>query len=961
MVARIRRITRPQLGLVLMLGAALVLSCERAHEAIVAPGAPLSPHAATRAVTAGQSAHFYLHGHPGNWTLFMGDRVPASLAAAGEVVFVALSGGDANLGIAHVQTRESATLAAIDALLGAPGSWACAQQTILTHSVLRCAKGTAVSFFLRLPDGAPTGDGYAGRGSMSLLRDGRITSLTAIDGSATYASWSDLTGTVRALVDLEAASQSAPYVEVNTPDTDRTANTGDHPDNFATADAVSAAAATRQWNISWYVDDHTQVLAQNLSQAAHDTKQAAYYAYDSVMGAAGYGYGRYETSTQLWLWRTYLRSTVAVPAGPPTAPAGLTAHAYNSSRVDLAWSSTSPVGASYDVERAPDAGGVAGTYALVASVTSPATSYSNTGLNASTTYWYRVRARNSAGVSDYTAEASAATGVPPLAPSGLSATASSASEIALAWTDNSSDETGFAVERAPDVAGAPGTWSAVATVAANTIAYTNSGLTGGTRYWYRVRTITATDVSAYASAVSATTMTASTVPTGLRATAASATRINLAWTDLPSETGYVIERAPTVGTGPGTFGPLATVAANVVSYADQTGLQPLTRYWYRIASTSVAGTSAFSAAVSATTLDVAPLAPTGLAAQAASFSRITLTWVDNATNETSYAIDRAPDNAGRAGTFKQLLTLPANSTSYSNDGLFGLTRYWYRVRAINNGGNVASATSVSATTPSQAGSRTDFYINAHEDDWMLFSGDVGASSIATAPKVVMLYVTAGDNNQGNTYWRLRETASMTGTDAAIAGQGSWLCATQLVNAHSLQRCTRANVVAYYMRLPDGGRSGDGFQGRGSLAYLRDAVVSSVYELTFNERYTWADVINTVRAVVDLESASQSAPMVEIHAPDPDRTINPGDHSDHWAVGDALVAAAATRSWNFDWYVQYGTQFMPVNLAQPAHDVKQNIFVAYDNVMGRGGFGYLQYDPAYQAWLWRTYLRRVAVP
>ena len=45
---------------------------------------------------------------------------------------------------------------------------------------------------------------------------------------------------------------------------------------------------------------------------------------------------------------------------------------------------------------------------------------------------------------------------PPAAPSGLSATAVSSSQINLSWTDNSSDETGFKLERKT---GAGGTWS----------------------------------------------------------------------------------------------------------------------------------------------------------------------------------------------------------------------------------------------------------------------------------------------------------------------------------------------------------------------------------------------------------------------------------------------------------------------------------------------------------------------
>ncbi len=66
----------------------------------------------------------------------------------------------------------------------------------------------------------------------------------------------------------------------------------------------------------------------------------------------------------------------------------------------------------------------------------------------------------------------------------LSATRVSAGQINLAWTDNTGDESGFHVERSTD---AGKTWSLVATVGANVTAYSNTRLSGGREYAYRVR------------------------------------------------------------------------------------------------------------------------------------------------------------------------------------------------------------------------------------------------------------------------------------------------------------------------------------------------------------------------------------------------------------------------------------------------------------------------------------------
>src|SRR5438132_1539125 len=139
--------------------------------------------------------------------------------------------------------RERAAQAAMDVLIG-PGSWTCANQAIQAHQIWRCVKGGAVAYFMRLPDGAPSGEGYSGRGSMAMLRDGQQATLAALDGSTTYTSWTDFYTTIRAIVDYESNNQAAPFVEVHAPEYDRTANPNDHPDHLATADAVHATAGT---------------------------------------------------------------------------------------------------------------------------------------------------------------------------------------------------------------------------------------------------------------------------------------------------------------------------------------------------------------------------------------------------------------------------------------------------------------------------------------------------------------------------------------------------------------------------------------------------------------------------------------------------------------------------------------------------------------------------------------------
>jgi len=92
--------------------------------------------------------------------------------------------------------------------------------------------------------------------------------------------------------------------------------------------------------------------------------------------------------------------------------------------------------------------------------------------------------------------------IPPSAPTSLSATAASASQIDLSWADNSQNEMGFKVERKAE---SGGTFSQITTVLPNVISYSDTGLGASTAYYYRVRAYNWIDNSSYSNEASATT------------------------------------------------------------------------------------------------------------------------------------------------------------------------------------------------------------------------------------------------------------------------------------------------------------------------------------------------------------------------------------------------------------------------------------------------------------------------
>jgi len=101
-----------------------------------------------------------------------------------------------------------------------------------------------------------------------------------------------------------------------------------------------------------------------------------------------------------------------------------------------------------------------------------------------------VRAYNVDGTSAYTNEVSGTT----LATPSLTATVISTTQINLAWADNSTSEDGYKIERK---IGAAGAYAQIATVAANAVSYSNTGLAANAEYIYRIRAYNASSHSSY--------------------------------------------------------------------------------------------------------------------------------------------------------------------------------------------------------------------------------------------------------------------------------------------------------------------------------------------------------------------------------------------------------------------------------------------------------------------------------
>jgi len=199
------------------------------------------------------------------------------------------------------------------------------------------------------------------------------------------------------------------------------------------------------------------------------------------------------------------------PAGPiPNVPSDLSASTILSSQINLTWQDNSNNEKGFKIERRSGTG----RYVQIATVGANVLSYKNTGLSANTTYYYRVRAYNYYGNSEYCVEASARTlPAPPPVPV-LVSPASGATRVsltpALSWKSSSG-----AVSYTVQVSTASNFATTVVNVSgiSGTSYSLLSPLKTSTRYYWRVNAVGASGSTSAWSAVRYFTTTATPMPT----------------------------------------------------------------------------------------------------------------------------------------------------------------------------------------------------------------------------------------------------------------------------------------------------------------------------------------------------------------------------------------------------------------------------------------------------------------
>jgi probable HAF family extracellular repeat protein len=200
-------------------------------------------------------------------------------------------------------------------------------------------------------------------------------------------------------------------------------------------------------------------------------------------------------------------TTLAAPTTAPYAPYGAAATAMSTTEMFVTWNDASPDEDNFELQRRTKIGGVFGAWTPVATPVQNQTGYVDAGLSPATVYQYRVRACNSAGCSiNAVADPVSTRSAPPAAPTGLTASVVSSSQINLTWGDASTTELGFTLQRRVNVGGTWQAWATVAPIGANVTAHSDTGLTSRTTYQYRIKACDANYCSRWAVSAKAKTL-----------------------------------------------------------------------------------------------------------------------------------------------------------------------------------------------------------------------------------------------------------------------------------------------------------------------------------------------------------------------------------------------------------------------------------------------------------------------
>ncbi len=384
----------------------------------------------------------------------------------------------------------------------------------------------------------------------------------------------------------------------------------------------------------------------------------------------------------------YGPESAVLTAAPVWASVKFSSPSVTHKTVTLRWNAVAGA-TGYEVLRSTSS---TGTYvSIAANVTEP--TYTDTGVTAGKTYYYKVRPLDASGETVLYGTASAYQSATPVWPSIKFTSSASVTHktVTLRW-NAVAGATGYEVLRSTS---SKGTYVSIASNVTETT-FTDTGVAAGKTYYYKVRPMDASDETTLYGAESAYQSATPVWPSIKFSSSASVTHktVTLRWNAVAGATGYEVLRSTS------SKGAYVSIAANVTetTYTD-TGVVSGKTYYYKVRPLDASGETTLYGAESAYQSATPVWGITKFGTATPTYQSIGLKW-NTVAGATGYEVQRSTSSKGTYAVIANV-----NEASFTDTDVVTGKTYYYKVRPLDASGEptlygpVSAYQSVTAAWP----------------------------------------------------------------------------------------------------------------------------------------------------------------------------------------------------------------------------------------------------------------------
>ncbi len=394
--------------------------------------------------------------------------------------------------------------------------------------------------------------------------------------------------------------------------------------------------------------------------------------------------------------------SIQMDSNIPAHPANLYSSNAGYNQIVLSWDDNSSDETGFKIYRRNP---VTDTWTLIDIIGPNSSQYTDSDVDPNTQYLYKVCSFNDYGHSSFSNSINVLTPYLPEAPSNLMLRIKSISSIELRWQDNSTNETGFIIDRRTS----SGVWKTIRTVGINSTLYIDSDLESGTSYQYRIKSFNPYGESEYSGISSAKTGSLPATPTLSLPQRVNALSVKLTWfvDDKDDIDNFIIYRRKDAE----GYQSLISLNSRNLEWIDDK-LEPGSYYYYKVCSKNEYGEKCSN--LQSYTTGKPPSTPEQFRAELEEYNQVKLSWKKGSANTDKFLILIYISNRWYA-----YATLDKYTYSFIDDNLKPNTLNTYQIIAKNEYGESSRSNTVQIQTGSKPDDSFSATITAYDKNFQV--------------------------------------------------------------------------------------------------------------------------------------------------------------------------------------------------------------------------------------------------